>query len=267
MQAIAGGAGEDGSACLLQREGRALAGAPARGSVSADIMPAAQSAPESNGSDAQAAEKAKEQQQLLQIQRAQAAMKEAVEARQHPRAVSLASGVSDGMGIDRSAPQPAEEALLSQEDTLSAQKDGAVQKDKLVLLAIECFPPCWLLGLDRFYLGSFRTGIAKVLLSIMTLSVGGFVWGLIDFSIIVVNALKRQEALRALGMEADFKSGNLQPAFVMGVIDILMLPVWVGLARYIWYVRKMARMERLKENAMKSPHFKAPATGTTIRGG
>uniref|UniRef100_A0A7S1Q4N0 TM2 domain-containing protein n=1 Tax=Alexandrium catenella TaxID=2925 RepID=A0A7S1Q4N0_ALECA len=256
MQAIAGGAGEDGSACLLQREGRAVARGP--------VIPNASGVLHLSNNSSTVAQKVQDQ-QLLQVQRAEVAIKEAYEARPQSRSVSLTSGMSDGMGIEQS-PLPAAEALLSQEAAAGSGKAGVpAPKDKAILMAIEMFPPAWLLGLDRFYLGSFRTGVAKVLVSIVTLSVGGFVWGLVDFFVIVANALKRQEALHALGMEADFKPGMLQGAFYMAIADLILLPLWVGLARYIWWVRKMQRMERLKENAMKSPHFKA--SGTAIRGG
>jgi len=174
--------------------------------------------------------------------------------------VLMSSAVSDGMGIRG-------HALTQAEELEEGPATSKTVKDKSALLALELFPPAWLLGLDRFYLGSFRTGIAKVLVSLLTLSLGGFAWGLVDFSAVVLNALRKEESIHVLGMHVDFTPNTLQAAFVLAVVDLVMLPLWVVAAKYAWKVRKGHRMERLKANAMKSPHFKtAAAADNPVKG-
>jgi len=130
------------------------------------------------------------------------------------------------------------------------------ERNKVVLVAIEMFPLCWLFAIDRFYLGNIGLAIAKLAVSVGTLFVGGLIWGIVDFIIIVSNALRREETLQIAGMSAKFSASHLHMAYILAIVDILMIPAAIGLSRFIWLWRKWRRAELLREAAMRSRHYR-----------
>eukprot|EP00416_Gambierdiscus_australes_P035819 CAMPEP_0171106024 /NCGR_PEP_ID=MMETSP0766_2-20121228/63889_1 /TAXON_ID=439317 /ORGANISM="Gambierdiscus australes, Strain CAWD 149" /LENGTH=257 /DNA_ID=CAMNT_0011567011 /DNA_START=20 /DNA_END=793 /DNA_ORIENTATION=+ len=161
------------------------------------------------------------------------------------------------------------------------------QKDKIALMILEMCPFTWFFGIDRFYLGCFRTAFAKLgvglgccllglavwccLFSGMNLlalcvsffAAFGAVWGVIDYFAVVVNALRFSVDMHTLGMHAEFDHSHVQVAFVLGIVNLLFIPAYGFLLRSFWLWRKQSRMARLRANAMKSPLFqkKTPAHG------
>jgi len=169
-------------------------------------------------------------------------------------------GVSEGMGLDYSAQALPQVVVTRSVRSASAIAEGREEskpptKNKNVLMVIEMFPLCWLFAVDRFYLGNIGLGIAKLAVSLGTFFVGGAIWGLVDFIIIMNNALRQQQTLHSAGLSANFPESQLQTAFVLAIVDILMIPVFIWLARFLWLWRRQQRMERLKEAAMRSPHY------------
>merc|ERR1719436_923086 len=100
--------------------------------------------------------------------------------------------------------------------TLRRNYEGEVHtRNKMVLMVIDMCPLCWILGIDRFYLGNIGLGIAKLSVCIITAGFGGIVWGLVDFVTVVQNALRREQAIRSMGMSATFSEGELRMAEVL----------------------------------------------------
>jgi len=169
------------------------------------------------------------------------------------RVAKEVKGVMEGSGLDYFA-------LSASQMTVSRQGRGATKgaspkKSKTVLLALEMCPLSWLLGIDRFYLGNIGLGIAKMSVCICTCGIGGIIWGFIDFVTIMTNALKKEEAISTLGMHATFGAEHVETAFVLAILDICLLPLFIGLVRFVWWWRKQLRMEKLKQAAMNSPHY------------
>mmetsp|Transcript_29270 Transcript_29270/g.68075 ORF Transcript_29270/g.68075 Transcript_29270/m.68075 type:complete len:297 (-) Transcript_29270:57-947(-) len=179
------------------------------------------------------------------------------------------------------------EVAMMLHSALSELGVEAAQKDKVALVLLEMCPLTWYLALDRFYLGSVKTGLAKLAvglggclvgvaiwcctcrtLSMLTTTVGwfsvlGLVWGLIDFFAVVGNALGQKQGIDSLGMRANFHHTHARAAFALGVTALALLPIYGLLVRGFWWWRKTLRMSRLKANALKSPLFqnKAPIRG------
>lgn len=175
-------------------------------------------------------------------------------------ALPITAGVTDGMGIDYSAQALSQVSIRrsprgrNASALTDAEPKEHPEKNKVVLMVIEMFPLCWLFAIDRFYLGNIQLGVAKLLVSLGTCFVGGFAWGVVDFVIIMNNALRGRAVLDTAGLSAQFPERQLHMAMVLAIVDILMVPLMIGLARFVWWWRKQQRMERLKEAAMRSPH-------------
>jgi len=135
------------------------------------------------------------------------------------------------------------------------ESEDPPEKSKIVLMVIEMCPLCWLFAIDRFYLGNTGLAIAKLAVSLGSCFIGGLIWGLVDFIIIISNALRQEETLHAAGMTAKFPKDQLQAGFKLAFVDIVMVPAFVGLVRLVWWRRKQQRMEQLKQAAMRSPHY------------
>mmetsp|Transcript_82359 Transcript_82359/g.191246 ORF Transcript_82359/g.191246 Transcript_82359/m.191246 type:complete len:274 (+) Transcript_82359:71-892(+) len=194
---------------------------------------------------------------------------------QHALGQLQTAGLSDG------------EVALTLRKALSQLDTGAPPKDKIALMLIEMFPPTWFFGVDRFYLGCYHTAVAKLAVSlgacllglvvwrcvcpvsstllatVSVFSVIGFVWGLVDYFAVVINALRSEHAIHCLSMHAQFYHGHIRASFVLGIVNLLVIPMYLLLARFAWHWRKNMRMSRLRANALKSPLFqnKAPIRG------
>mmetsp|Transcript_28271 Transcript_28271/g.74988 ORF Transcript_28271/g.74988 Transcript_28271/m.74988 type:complete len:155 (+) Transcript_28271:302-766(+) len=140
--------------------------------------------------------------------------------------------------------------LLGQEESRDPP-----EKSKIVLMLIEMCPLCWVLAVDRFYLGNTGLAIAKLCVSLGSCFIGGLVWGLVDFIVIINNALRQEHTLTGAGMYAKFPKSELKTGFILAFVDIVMIPVSIGLVRLIWWWRKRQRMEQIKQAAMRSPHY------------
>eukprot|EP00415_Alexandrium_ostenfeldii_P002716 UN2716 len=88
------------------------------------------------------------------------------------------------------------------------------------LMVLEIIPPCGQLGLDRLYLGSTKTGIAKLIVCISTCLVGGLVWGFIDAFVVIMNCLGRDKSIDSLGMRATFTDDEVETAHALAVIGV-----------------------------------------------
>mmetsp|Transcript_935 Transcript_935/g.2463 ORF Transcript_935/g.2463 Transcript_935/m.2463 type:complete len:299 (+) Transcript_935:83-979(+) len=95
------------------------------------------------------------------------------------------------------------------------------KKSKVILMLLEMVPVCGPIGLDRFYLGSTKTGLAKLTVCICTCLVGGLVWGLIDAIIVISNSLSRSQSINSLGLEAEFDEDETEPAFYLACIAVV----------------------------------------------
>jgi hypothetical protein len=93
-------------------------------------------------------------------------------------------------------------------------------RSKVVLLVIEMVPLAGPLGIDRFYLGSIWSGVAKLLLCLLTNMFGGVVWYMVDAILVTVNALQHKEDIHVLGMEARFSEDEIGTAYILGCILI-----------------------------------------------
>lgn len=173
-----------------------------------------------------------------------------LDARQPRQELALAAAV---------APEPT--AAEAQDST--AIGVGLVQKSKVALVLIEAFPPLWLLAVDRFYLASYRTAIAKLTVSLATCGVGGLVWGLIDFTVVMLNSLHRGPTLERFGLGAAFSPAEVETSFYVAIVVIAFWPSLVLLARGIWWWRRRQRDEMLREaRAIKMPlNFNAADDG------
>jgi len=130
-------------------------------------------------------------------------------------------------------------------------------KSKTVLLWLEGIG---FFGFDRIYLQAPTTGIFKLL------TLGGFgVWGLIDFCIVVANALSGAENIDGLGMVASFVPSTVEPARSGGFALIIfesclwtvILPGWCWV---LWYLAehqskvKESRRQRLAKQEKDINH-------------
>jgi len=97
---------------------------------------------------------------------------------------------------------------------------NAPKKSKVTLMVLEILPPCGQLGIDRLYLGSTKTGIAKLLVCVCTCLVGGLVWGLVDAIIVIANCLGRDKYIDTLGMSAAFTEDEVETAHALAVIGV-----------------------------------------------
>jgi len=90
-------------------------------------------------------------------------------------------------------------------------------KDKLVLSLIEVFG-LGLLGIDRMYLGSWVTGLLK-----LVTGGGGGIWALVDWMVIIDNGLMSRQSIDFLAMKATFEPSTISSAHMVSVVYVLLL--------------------------------------------
>lgn len=193
----------------------------------------------------------------------------------------ITAGVMNGVGPDDTA-QPVElgraaagppsrhtgERVAAGARELAVGEIGAAlpKRSKVALVLIEAFPPLWLLAVDRFYLGAYKTGIVKLVVSLATCGVGGAVWGLVDFLAVMVNSLSCSPAIERFGLGAVFTASEVDTAFYVAIVAIALWPSLVIIGRAIWWWRRRQRDEMLREaRTSKSPlHFDATDYSTRV---
>jgi len=94
------------------------------------------------------------------------------------------------------------------------------KRSKVVLMLLEIIPPCGQLGIDRFYIGAWKTGLAKLCVCICTCLVGGLVWGLVDAMIVIMNCLGRDKSIDVFGMQASFTADEVETAHALAVVGV-----------------------------------------------
>merc|ERR1719323_1682949 len=99
---------------------------------------------------------------------------------------------------------------------------NAPRKNKIVLMVLEILPLCGPLGIDRFYLGSTFTGLAKLTVCVCTCLVGGLIWGLFDAVIVIANSLSRESSIDAFGMVAEFDEEHIEASFILAIFAIVL---------------------------------------------
>jgi len=102
-----------------------------------------------------------------------------------------------------------------------APKDHMPKKSKVVLMILEMVPLAGPLGLDRFYLGDTATGIAKLVVCVCTCFIGGFIWGLLDAIVVIVNCISRKQSIDTLGMTAQFTHDDIETAHTLAIIGLV----------------------------------------------
>jgi len=95
-------------------------------------------------------------------------------------------------------------------------------KSKITLLIIQMVPFAGPLGVDRFYLGGAGDILAWVKLSvcICTCFLGGLVWHCVDSIVVIVNALKKESDIDAIGMKASFNPAENETAYTLGMVAL-----------------------------------------------
>jgi len=96
--------------------------------------------------------------------------------------------------------------------------------DKVVLLILEVLG-LGAFGIDRMYLGgpNVGLGIAKLL------TFSGFgVWGIIDYVVVIMNAVNREPTINTLGMHYDFETDGVETAHALGIVGLMLLLVPVA---------------------------------------
>jgi len=111
-------------------------------------------------------------------------------------------------------------------------------RDKITLLCVELL--FGLFGVDRLFLGSWRSGLIKLIVSFSaawfavrkgcgtfnTLVVAWGPWGAADLAMILLNALQRESSIHRLGMYSVFEPSSLEAAGQFGVF-VAVLYVYV----------------------------------------
>lgn len=166
-------------------------------------------------------------------------------------------GISTGVGSDYGAHSFAQVEVTKFARGVSLST-APVRRNKIVLMVLNMCPLTWILGLDRLFLGSIVLGILKFLLAMVTLGIGGVIWGSIDFFLIVFNALQEKDSINMFGMNAAFGQGQVRVAAFLAVADVAMIPLSIALARYTWWRRREKRIQQLEKHRANVP----PATSS-----
>mmetsp|Transcript_142917 Transcript_142917/g.263565 ORF Transcript_142917/g.263565 Transcript_142917/m.263565 type:complete len:219 (+) Transcript_142917:68-724(+) len=90
-------------------------------------------------------------------------------------------------------------------------------KSKVALALLEGFALPALFGVDRCYMGQCCIGTIK------GITLGGLgIWAFIDYFVILVNMLGKKESINAFGFNAAFWPGDLQAAFVISIVFLVL---------------------------------------------
>jgi len=90
-------------------------------------------------------------------------------------------------------------------------------KSKVALALLEGFALPALFGVDRCYMGQCCIGTIK------GITLGGLgIWAFIDYFVILVNMLGKKESINAFGFNAAFWPGDLQTAFVISIVFLVL---------------------------------------------
>lgn len=112
--------------------------------------------------------------------------------------------------------------------SVTAMSVGDVStKNKLTLVALETFPLVGWLGFDRIYLGQVGLGLLKMSICILTLFIGGAIWGLLDGYIVITSALARETSINRLGIVAKFDAQQVEAARFLAIVTLI---CWAALA-------------------------------------
>eukprot|EP00446_Apocalathium_sp_SHHI-4_P015042 CAMPEP_0177203990 /NCGR_PEP_ID=MMETSP0367-20130122/28107_1 /TAXON_ID=447022 ORGANISM="Scrippsiella hangoei-like, Strain SHHI-4" /NCGR_SAMPLE_ID=MMETSP0367 /ASSEMBLY_ACC=CAM_ASM_000362 /LENGTH=315 /DNA_ID=CAMNT_0018652653 /DNA_START=81 /DNA_END=1028 /DNA_ORIENTATION=+ len=159
--------------------------------------------------------------EVEQVNRTAAGQKAASAQRVSVAAAAVAGALQArkaSMGLDQAISLVITDALPDPDAPASPPKK---KKSKVILMLLEMVPVCGPIGLDRFYLGSTKTGLAKLTVCLCTCLVGGLVWGLIDAIIVILNSLSRKQSINSLGLEAEFDEDETEPAFYLACIAVV----------------------------------------------
>jgi len=86
--------------------------------------------------------------------------------------------------------------------------------DKVVLVVLEMLG-LGFFGIDRFYAGSITTGVLKLV------SLGGCgVWFIVDWFVVIVNAMERKDSIHYLGIKASFHDQGIKTSRMLAIIDV-----------------------------------------------
>jgi len=104
--------------------------------------------------------------------------------------------------------------MISKQIEFELHSKGGTVVDKLLLVLLEGFG-LGMCGVDRCCMGQCCFGTIK------GLTMGGFfIWAIIDWIIIVSNALCKSPSIDSFGLVATWKSDTIQPAYIAAFICI-----------------------------------------------
>lgn len=121
-------------------------------------------------------------------------------------------------------------------------EDRVKSKRVLALLEITFFG---ILGIDRMYMGQPWIGFLKLATGVCTCGVGGVIWGLFDWLVVMTNCLQSRPDINAFGYHADFQGGiDVHIAWYLACFGFVLLlcPCAFGVAA----TRKLLSREQAK---------------------
>eukprot|EP00929_Paragymnodinium_shiwhaense_P111479 TRINITY_DN7955_c0_g1_i1.p1 TRINITY_DN7955_c0_g1~~TRINITY_DN7955_c0_g1_i1.p1 ORF type:complete len:197 (-),score=23.78 TRINITY_DN7955_c0_g1_i1:321-911(-) len=87
------------------------------------------------------------------------------------------------------------------------------KKSKIVVVLFELIPVTMLLGIDRCYMGSVCSGVIK------GLTLGGLgLWAVVDYWVIMINALNGSKEINTLGFQAHFPEDEINSSYWIALV-------------------------------------------------